>query len=202
MRNLARFHPAAPASAGRNLAKTALQCALIWPAFLLVIPALLVAVEPRLGVGRFAFTGQHVLGASLFLAFTALNVTTGAVLSVRGRGTPLPLDCPNELVVSGPYACLRNPMALAGLGQGAAVGIFLGSWTVLVYVAAGITIWHGVLRPVEEEDLTGRFGGLYEEYRRQVRCWVPRLRPYRAKTRPAPESGAVAQSRANGPARS
>ena len=179
MARLARFHAAAPASPWRNIAKTALQCALIWPAFLLVIPAVLVAVEPHAGAGRFSFPGQGLAGAILFAAFSALNIATGAVLAVRGRGTPLPLDCPNDLVVSGPYACVRNPMAIAGLGQGAAVGVWLGSWTVLAYVGAGAAVWQLVLRPVEERDMAERFDGAYEAYRRGVRCWLPRLTPYR-----------------------
>lgn len=182
MANLTRFQAAAPASAWRNVAKTALQCALIWPAFLLAIPALLVAIEPRLGASRFEYQGQHLVGAILFLAFSALNVTTGGVLAVRGRGTPLPLDCPNELVVSGPYAYVRNPMAIAGLGQGAAVAVWLGSWIVLAYVAGGIVVWQWLLRPVEERDLAQRFGRAYEEYRKAVRCWLPRLTPFRPAT--------------------
>ena len=175
----APFRAAAPASAWRNVVKTALQCALIWPAFLLVLPALLVAVEPLLGAGRFHFPGQAVAGVILFAGFTALNLATGGVLAVRGRGTPLPLDCPNDLVVTGPYAFVRNPMAVAGLGQGAAVAVGLGSWLVLAYVLAGAAVWQLALRPVEERDLAERFGAAYERYRGAVRCWRPRLTPYR-----------------------
>lgn len=182
----ARFRAAAPASAWRNVGKTAIQCALIWPAFLLVLPALIVAVEPFVGAGRFHFTGQHAAGLILFAGFSALNLATGGVLAVRGRGTPLPLDCPNDLVVSGPYAYVRNPMAVAGLGQGAAVGVWLGSWVVLAYVCAGAAVWQLVLRPVEERDLAQRFGAAYERYRSAVRCWLPRVSPYRQQELLAP----------------
>jgi protein-S-isoprenylcysteine O-methyltransferase Ste14 len=174
-----RFRAAAPASAWRNVVKTALQCALIWPAFLLVLPALLIAVEPLVGAGRFHFPGQAVAGVILFAGFTALNLATGGVLAVRGRGTPLPLDCPNDLVVTGPYAYVRNPMAIAGLGQGAAIAVGVGSWLVLAYVLAGAAVWQLVLRPVEERDLALRFGAAYERYHGAVGCWRPRLTPYR-----------------------
>ena len=180
MRTLTRFQTAAPASAARNVAKTALQCALIWPVFLAALPAALLAVEPFTGLERFDFPAQPVLAGLLFAAFSALNLATGGVLAVRGRGTPLPLDAPAALVLSGPYAYVRNPMAVAGLGQGAAVGLWLGSWLVLAYVFAGVAVWQLLLRPIEEEDLARRFGAPYAAYQRRVRCWWPRLTPYRS----------------------
>jgi protein-S-isoprenylcysteine O-methyltransferase Ste14 len=72
-------------------------------------------------------------------------------------------------------------MAVAGLGQGFAVAVWLGSWLVLTYVLAGAAVWQAVLRPVEEDDLARRFGAAYASYQRAVRCWWPRLRPYRGQ---------------------
>jgi protein-S-isoprenylcysteine O-methyltransferase Ste14 len=183
MRSLTTFRPAAPASSSRHLVRTALQCALIWPVFLALLPAAVLLVEARTGLPRFDFPAQALVAALLFAGFSALNVATGGVLAVRGRGTPLPLDAPAELVLCGPYAYLRNPMAVAGLGQGAAVAVWLGSWLVLAYVLAGVAVWQVVLRPVEEEDLARRFGAGYADYRRAVRCWWPRLTPYRPTAR-------------------
>jgi protein-S-isoprenylcysteine O-methyltransferase Ste14 len=185
MRSLTTFRPAAPASSLRYLVRTAVQCALIWPLFLAILPAAVLIVEERTGLPRFGFPAQPFAAALLFAGFSALNVATGGVLAVRGRGTPLPLDAPAELVVSGPYAYVRNPMAVAGLGQGAAVAVWLGSWLVLTYVLAGAALWQLLLRPVEEEDLARRFGAAYADYRRAVSCWWPRLSPYR----PGPNAG-------------
>ena len=70
-------------------------------------------------------------------------------------------------------------MAIAGLGQGLSVALWLGSWVVVAYVLAGIVVWQLALRPIEEEDMARRFGSAYADYRRAVRCWVPRLTPYR-----------------------
>ena len=96
----------------------------------------------------------------------------------RGDGTPLPLDSPRRLVVSGPYSYVRNPMAIAGLGQGITVGLWMGSAFVVAYALIGTWIWQSLVRPVEEEDLLRHFGSAYEEYRHQVRCWCPNLKPY------------------------
>lgn len=167
------FRPAPARSRAQNLLWTAAQCSVVWGTTLVVLPMLLVELERRMGISGFRFTGQRPLAVGLFIAASALNLTTGALLATIGRGTPLPLACPQTLVVSGPYRFVRNPMAVAGISQGIAVAIWLGSWTVLLYSFAGGVFWHTVLRPPEERDLLARFGESYESYRRAVPLWCP-----------------------------
>jgi protein-S-isoprenylcysteine O-methyltransferase Ste14 len=109
----------------------------------------------------------------------SLGLTSSVIMAVRGRGTPLPADCPRELVVAGPYRYLRNPMAVAGLAQGVAVGIVVGSPAVIVYALVGGPVWHVFVRPWEEEDLERRFGEPYRLYRAAVRYLLPRFPGYR-----------------------
>ena len=172
------FRPARPRSRGVYLLWTAAQSVVVWGVTLGVGPALLVALEHRAGIPGFRFTGQPVLAAVLFLACSALNLATGALLAVGGRGTPLPLACPRTLVLGGPYRYVRNPMAIAGIGQGVAVALWLGSWSVLGYAASGAVVWHVLVRPAEERDLASRFGAPYDAYRRSVPLWWPRRRPF------------------------
>ena len=81
---------------------------------------------------------------------------------------------PRRLVISGPYRVVRNPMAIAGITQGVAVGLMLGSWLVVVYTLCGSLVWNWVIRPFEEDDLAYRFGAEFEAYRSRVGCWIPR----------------------------
>lgn len=92
-----------------------------------------------------------------------------------GAGTPLPLDQTKQLVLSGPYRFVRNPMAVAGVGQGLAIACLFQSLPLAVYALLGAVVWHWVVRPFEEEDLAARFGRSYQDYRARVRCWIPRL---------------------------
>lgn len=114
----------------------------------------------------------------LFLAISSIGVWAAITMSRIGKGTPLPLDHATNLVVRGPYAYVRNPMAVSGVGQGLAVALFLGSPLVALYALMGSLIWQLMFRPLEEDDLHARFGDPYGEYCTAIKCWVPNTRPY------------------------
>jgi protein-S-isoprenylcysteine O-methyltransferase Ste14 len=170
--------PSDPGSAARHLARTLTQIVVIWTVMLAVVPRALLEVDAAAGLPRLAWPGQVTAAIVLFLAFSTLGLWAAFTFATRGDGTPLPSHAPRRLVVRGPYARVRNPMAVAGLGQGLAVALGAGSWLLLAYVAAGCLLWNYGVRPSEERDLLRRFGASYAEYQRHVRCWVPSLRPY------------------------
>src|SRR5699024_5059518 len=117
--------------------------------------------------------GVGVAGSVLVAAASLLGVWSAVTMARLGRGTPLPGAMAHHLVVAGPYRWVRNPMAVAGIVQGAGVGLLLGSWLVLLYAVVGGVLWHLLVRPHEERDLAERFGQEYEHYRARVRCWLP-----------------------------
>lgn len=94
-------------------------------------------------------------------------------MSTLGAGTPLPSAMANRLVIAGPYRWIRNPMAVAGIVQGAAVGFVLQSWLVVNYAVLGSLVWNYAVRPLEEADLAERFGEEFQQYREKVKCWIP-----------------------------
>ncbi len=172
---------ARPASVAFNIFKTLVQGSLMCLTFLVIGPFLVWRLETALlrhgwPLARFAFPPAGALtlfGAGLLVAWGS------AWTLVRfGDGTPLPLDATNKLVVRGPYRWVRNPMACASLLQGAAVGLFLGSPLVLLYVASGALLWNVTARLWEEHDMETHFGEEFRHYKREVRCWIPRLHPY------------------------
>ncbi len=174
------FRPARPASVGWNLTKTLVQSASMWTVFLWLLPQAIVWGEGHLGLPGFTFPGHAWAGIVVFALASCGGVWSGYTLGMHGDGTPLPVDATNRLVVIGPYRYVRNPMAVSGLAQGAGVGLWLGSYGVLAYVAAGILVWDRLARPAEERFLVSQFGAAYEAYRTQVRCWWPRRGPFQA----------------------
>ena len=180
MTHLLRAREARPASAVRNVVKSLLQTVVFWGFFLAVLPVVIYRLESWL-VGdalRFASTGLRTAGILLFAASGAVGLWSLGFMAVLGQGTPLPMDCPRRLVVAGPYRYVRNPMALAGILQGIAVGIALGSPAVIAYALAGAPFWNWLVRPWEERDLEQRFGAEFRAYRAAVRCWLPRFTAY------------------------
>jgi protein-S-isoprenylcysteine O-methyltransferase Ste14 len=94
-----------------------------------------------------------------------------------GRGTPMPLLPPQQLVVVGFYRYVRNPMYV-----GFAVG-WIGLWVVFghaspVAIASVAAVALGIHLFVifyEEPTLRKKFAADYTEYCANVRRWWPRL---------------------------
>ncbi|WP_378148084.1 methyltransferase family protein [Cnuibacter sp. UC19_7] len=177
------FRPAAP---GRGRAAPVLatlgQIVVFWGFFLVVLPLVISALEQRWGLAvplpSPIAAAVSIVGAVVLALASTLGLWSGVTMSALGDGTPLPAAMTTRLVVAGPYRWVRNPMALAGITQGAAVGLLLGSWLVVLYAVAGSAVWNLVVRPHEEDDLEARFGPDFVAYRTHVRCWLPRLTPY------------------------
>jgi protein-S-isoprenylcysteine O-methyltransferase Ste14 len=113
------------------------------------------------------------------LAVAALpGVSAVQEFAVRGRGTPIPFDPPRRLVRSGIYRYVTNPMQLSaalvitGWGWVLHSGWLAAGGVVSIAYSAGLAAWD------ENADLEERFGRTWLEYRRAVRPWIPRLRPY------------------------
>lgn len=173
-----RIRPAAPGrTARRHVGATAAQIVVFWGIALGVAPAVIAALENRWMLHLGAPAAVRIGGAALFVAASALGLWSAVSMSTHGEGTPLPIATARRLVVRGPYRFVRNPMAVAGIAQGVAVGLMLSSWLVVVYAVCGSVVWNAAIRPHEERDLEVRFGGEFTRYRDRVRCWVPRLTP-------------------------
>ena len=96
----------------------------------------------------------------------------------RADGTPIPLASPPRLVVSGFYRYVRNPMYVGFLVILAGQALLFGSRGLLWYTAVAWCIGAAGVRWYEEPTLTRTFGTEYQAYRRGVRAWLPRLRPW------------------------
>ena len=163
------------------------QLVFFWGFFLVVLPLAVTFLERRWQVG-IEFPGFAVWpGVVILILASALGLSSAFAMSTIGNGTPLPSAMANTLVVVGPYRWVRNPMAVAGIGQGVAVGLLLSSWLVVVYALLGALVWNLAVRPLEEADLEARFGAEFRRYRDAVRCWLP--------GRPVPVAGPSSPAR-------
>lgn len=171
-----RFRVATPARARGHLGRTGAQIVLFWGLFLAVIPLVIAALEHRWQLQLPMPLGVRIGGAGILLAASALGIWSAITMSAKGEGTPLPSEMPRRLVIAGPYRFVRNPMAVAGIAQGVAVGLITESWLVVLYALCGSLVWNWVIRPLEEADLRARFGAEFADYCARVSCWVSRVR--------------------------
>ncbi|GAB3605064.1 isoprenylcysteine carboxylmethyltransferase family protein [Conyzicola nivalis] len=170
------FRPALPRRiAAAHLVSTGAQIVVFWGFFLVVVPLVITSLENRWSVTLPFPSFVPVVGAVVLVLASGLGLWSGVTMSVVGNGTPLPAAMANRLVIAGPYRFIRNPMAVAGFLQGAAVGLLLSSWLVVAYGVLGAVLWNHAIRPHEEADLEKRFGDDFRRYRDTVRCWVPAI---------------------------
>ncbi len=169
------FREAEERSSARNLRRSLTQLVVFWTTFFVVVPIVVASLERRLNLGL-PFPQREIwtiVGIVVFALASALGLWSCITMALLGDGTPLPVETARHLVVAGPYRFVRNPMAVAGGLQTAAVGLVVGSWMVVALAIAGAIVWNAAIRPVEEADLAARFGAPYERYQERVRCWVP-----------------------------
>ena len=118
-------------------------------------------------------------GAGLIAAGGAVAAHAFARFAVDGLGTPLPVAPTRYLVVTGMYRHVRNPMYIALDAVIVGQALLLGQRRLLCYAALTAIPPAVFARLYEEPKLAATYGAEYEEYRRNVRGWLPRLRPWR-----------------------
>jgi protein-S-isoprenylcysteine O-methyltransferase Ste14 len=99
-----------------------------------------------------------------------------ARFAFQGLGTPAPVAPTQNLVVTGLYRHVRNPMYVAVSALILGQGLLFGNVVVLEY---GFIVWLAFLGFValyEEPTLRRQFGFQYEEYCNRVPRWFPRIK--------------------------
>jgi len=119
-----------------------------------------------------------VLGAALIAIGAGVLLHAFARFVVEGRGTPAPIAPTERLVVGGLYRYVRNPMYVAVGTTIVGQALLLGRPALFGYAAAFWLVVAAFVRGYEEPTLSARYGDEYAEYRRAVRAWWPRLRPW------------------------
>jgi protein-S-isoprenylcysteine O-methyltransferase Ste14 len=151
--------------------------------FLVVTPGVVAGVVPALITGwRFPWTGGW---ASPVAVVAGVLILSGVVVLLdafvrfaRADGTPAPPMPTRHLVVVGPYRYVRNPMYLAVLAIILGQALMFGSWGALLYAGLVLLAVVSFVRGYEQPTLEREYGDEYREYRRNVRGWLPRARPW------------------------
>jgi protein-S-isoprenylcysteine O-methyltransferase Ste14 len=147
--------------------------------FTIFVPGFVAVGAPYLMLGGFPARGRGPLtwiGLLCVAIGAAIYFRCAWEFAVRGLDTPAPIAPTEFLVVSGLHRYVRNPMclgvALTILGE----AVLFRAPHVAAYAAAMLLIAHTFVILYEEPTLRRQFGQSYDQYRRSVPRWIPRLR--------------------------
>lgn len=124
---------------------------------------------------------QHIEQfAGLCLVLIGLLLFTSSLrrFAGDGQGTLAPWDPPRQLVVTGPYRYVRNPMISGVLFVLFGEAVILLSGPHLSWALTFLLINAVYIPLLEEPQLRQRFGASYDEYCDHVPRLVPRFRPW------------------------
>jgi protein-S-isoprenylcysteine O-methyltransferase Ste14 len=159
--------------------------------FSLILPLLMIVLLPywllsaypasdtRWGAGTSIRWIAGASGVLLFAAGLALLIWCIALFMRLGQGTLAPWDPTRNLVASGPYQYVRNPMITSVAMMLAGQALFWGSTILSIYLGAFMVVNHLYFIFSEEPGLERRFGEPYRIYKTNVPRWMPRWKPWR-----------------------
>jgi protein-S-isoprenylcysteine O-methyltransferase Ste14 len=148
--------------------------------FMLLVPVLLLGVMPAwlmaTDTALFSFGLFRWLAVPIWLIGAAVMLWCAWDFTIKGRGTPAPIDPPRELVISGLYRFVRNPIYDGALLVLFGHVLWFPSLALLICPIIFFGSFHLFVVLYEEPYLRKTFGEAYEQYCRDVPRWLPRVR--------------------------
>ena len=139
--------------------------------FALYIPLALLRNGPRTDTGVISF-----LAIPMWLIGSLIALWCFWDFTFQGHGTPVPTDPPKELVMTGPYRYVRNPIYVGVLLIFLGHFLWFGYWSLLAYTLLAFIGVHLFVLLYEEPSLKRKFGTTYENYLKEVPRWIPRFK--------------------------
>ena len=145
-----------------------------------ILPVTVLIIVPVSIEDDFHLTGHwSIIPGITFICMGLLVIIETIRMFIRiGKGTLAPWDPTRNIVTVSLYGYVRNPM-------------ILGAFTVLIgesilFTSLSIAVWTIVFFIVntvyfifsEEPGLEKRFGKEYNEYKKNVPRWIPRIKPW------------------------
>ena len=139
--------------------------------FALYIPLALLRTGRRIETGIIS-----LLAIPLWLIGGVIVLWCFWDFTFKGRGTPVPIDPPKELVVTGFYRFVRNPIYVGVMSIFLGHFLWFGYWALLIYTVFAFIGVHFFVILYEEPTLKRKFGAAYEDYLKRVPRWIPKFR--------------------------
>ena len=154
----------------------------------------LLALIPILGaapiIARASAAGALIHLAALACVALGVFIRTWAALHVGGRKQ-------RELVTSGPYAYVRNPLYVGTLIAAFGIGLAFGSLAIAVLLSGLAFLVFDWIVKLEERRLRDEFGAAaFDAYLASTRRWLPAFKTPASEGRMETDSGVVLRTMA------
>jgi len=117
------------------------------------------------------FIGLLSVGFGFFIGLWTI------ILFMKAKGTPVPLNPPQKLITTGPYALVRNPMLIGWFGILFGIGFFINSISLtFIFTPAFLVLNIIYLKKIEEKELEKRFGEEYLRYKKEIPMFIPKIK--------------------------
>lgn len=113
----------------------------------------------------------NTIGIIFLTAGTSLHIWTGRLLGLWGlMGLPeISSKVKGRLVTEGPFSIVRHPTYLAHTIMFSGIFLFTEVIAVGIITLFDFIIINAIIIPLEDRELTARFGREYDEYKKKVR---------------------------------
>ena len=170
------LHKAATGTAKTRIALTPIGL-IIFGVFTALFVLAAVFVDRLLGLPGLLPQAARLPVALPFIAAGVFVTAWSAFQFMKVKGTPVPFNPPPQVVKTGPYRFVRNPMLTGVFVLLFGIGFALNSFSLVVlftplYVL--LNVWE--LKNIEEPELIKRLGDEYIKYRNQTPMFVPGYR--------------------------
>lgn len=127
---------------------------------------------------RLMWCWSTILGGILMCTGLLIIILTIRMFILIGKGTLAPWDPTRKLVTGSLYGYVRNPMILGVFTMLVGEGVLFTSVNITVWAIAFFIINTIYFIFSEEPGLKKRFGNEYDEYKKNVPRWIPRMKPW------------------------
>ncbi len=140
-----------------------------WPPMIfggLVLTGLLLqTVLPIDLAGTFIWPGYFVLAAGIMLDIWAMTTMK------KARTNILPHRAADNLVTSGPFALMRNPIYVGNSIATLGLGLAMQNGWLLIATPLAVIATHQLAVVREQIHLEEKFGQAWSDYAKQVKAW-------------------------------
>jgi len=116
-----------------------------------------------------------ILGLILLVPGAAM-ISWTYIQFFRAGGTPVPINPPQKLIITGLYAYSRNPMLMGIFLVFFGVGVLTGSISLtFIFSPLLVLFFYFQITKVEEKEMGLKFGQAYREYKQRAPRFFPGL---------------------------